>query len=90
MPSHQNQTKTVQQKIKDGKGKEGRKKEGYRRMSFMNLDSKILKKISANQIPSCILKGFILKKSRIHNGGKTGQPHTKESKWTTFSHHIQK
>ena len=26
----------------------------------------------------------------INNIGKTGQPHAKESNWTTFSCHIQK
>ena len=28
--------------------------------------------------------------SSINDVGKTGQLHTKESNWTTFSHHIQK
>ena len=28
--------------------------------------------------------------SSINGLEKTGQPHAKESNWTTFSHHIQK
>ena len=30
------------------------------------------------------------KKSSTNDAGKTGLLHTKESNWTTFSHHIQK
>ena len=30
------------------------------------------------------------KKASINDAGKTGLPHTNESNWTTFSHHIQK
>ena len=28
--------------------------------------------------------------SSINGVGKTGQPHTKESNWTSFSYHVQK
>ena len=43
---------------------------------------------------------LLTKEARIYNGaktassingvGKTGQLHTKESDWTTLSHHVQK
>ena len=64
----------------------------------LNFDLTFLKRKTSNAKLQSISESMT-KEATLHTGdktvssingvGKTGQLHTKESNWTTFSHHVQ-